>query len=90
MSELRMPARVRGRGDVLHLAIEDNVRGGARYPQNGAEEVEQDFEPVTPEVEHRSSAGFGGLDEPVPRLARGLIEVLEDVDLGQHRPADLP
>ena len=74
---------------VFHVSSEDRIRNEAADALDSAEEVEQDFEPMTSEVEHRSAAGVLFPDEPRARVIGRRIERFERVDLHDDRIADV-
>jgi len=76
-------------GGVFDRAIEDDI--GDRSSGLGdaaAKQVHEHFEPMTTKVHHRSSARDRRLQQPRPRMIRWRIEILEGIQLGEHRRAD--
>ena len=74
---------------VLHLTLENDIRRQPnRLPNGAAEQIEQHLDSMAAEIHHRPSAGYGRLQQPGTRMIRAWIEVLEGVQLGEHRLPD--
>src|SRR5688572_7885758 len=74
---------------VLDLASENLIRNKALDMPNRAEQVCKYLKAMAAEVDHRAAAAFFLLHEPVPRVARFRIEILERIDLCHRDRADL-
>src|SRR6266850_2706055 len=77
-----------GRGRVLNFAIENSVRDQGFDVANRAEDVQENFNPVTAKVEHRTTTGELFLQQPRSGIAGGWIEPLKSLDLRESGHAD--
>ncbi len=68
--------------------MEDSVRDLGFDFANRAEDVQENFNPVTAKVEHRTTTGELFLQQPQSGIAGGWIEPLKSFDLCQSGHAD--